>query len=366
MPFAGFEMPLYYQGILAEHRAVRSSVGLFDVSHMGILRVSGPSAARLLSRRTTANAAKVAEGQCRYTFLLEGSGAIIDDLLVTRFGPNAEDAAEYLVVPNAATADGVYDLLRSHRLPDTTVTRHNDRASILAVQGPKSRELLEAEFGWSLAGLRFYTGRWFPARPGTGEMAGALSGRFPDDLGPSYWVSRTGYTGELGFELFVPSEEAVALAERVERRGAVPAGLGARDTLRLEKGYLLSGQDFHRDRSPVEAGQTRFVELDHVFVGRDPVERQLKEGPVQVLTGVRVEEPNAIPRHGAPLLREGMPVGTITSGGLSPTLDVGIALAYLPPGLAAPGTALTVGVRGRTAPAVVVRLPFVPAPSARG
>jgi aminomethyltransferase len=366
VPFAGWEMPLYYSGIIAEHQAVRTSVGLFDVSHMGILTAVGDTAAALLSRRTTANVAKIAPGQVRYTFLLDLAGAIVDDLLITRLDNGSVPPPSYLVVPNASRALRVFDLLRQHRRPDVRLGYHNHRVAILAVQGPGAKALLERHFSWELGALKFYHAAAFPAtRGGTGTPSGHLGFDFPQELGPELWVSRTGYTGEPGFELFVPESAAVATAEALVAAGAVPCGLGARDTLRLEKGYLLSGQDFNRDRTPLEAAQDRFVEFDHEFVGRPVLEKQRVDGIAVRLAGIEVSEPGAIPRHGTPVLHDGTPVATVTSGGLSPTLQRGIALAYLPPPLAAEGTTLTLDLRGRMVPARVVRLPFLPAAPSR-
>lgn len=366
VPFAGWEMPLYYDSIVREHQAVRSGVGLFDVSHMGVLTVSGGHASDLLSLRTTANVAKLAPGQVRYTFLLDLTGAIVDDLLITRLDDGTHADRSYLVVPNAAHASGVYDLLRAHRRPDTTVGHHNGAVAILALQGAKSRPLLETMFGWDLSGLKFYHGRAFPvpAAPGE-ERTGRLNIAIPGDLAQWTWVSRTGYTGEPGYELFVPGTAAAPLAERLLAAGATPIGLGARDTLRLEKGYLLSGQDFHEDRSPFEAGQEKFVELDHAFVGRSVLDEQHAKGTAVRLAGIRVDDPTAIPRPGTPVRHEGHVVATVTSGGPSPSLHIGIAMAYLPTPLAQPGTALELDLRGRIVPAEVVALPFYPPLPAR-
>jgi len=365
VPFNGWEMPLYYSSILAEHRAVRTGVGLFDVSHMGLMTVEGARAAALLSRRTTANVDAEPPGQVHYTFLLEATGAIVDDLLITRLDTGTELDRSFLVVPNAGRADEVEEILRQHRLPDTTVTRWNPRLSLLAVQGPGSRALLERLFGWELAGLRFYTARRFALDdPGT-ERAGRLGAKIPGDLDGGALVSRTGYTGELGYELLVRSEGAEALAERLTGAGAVPTGLGARDTLRLEKGYLLSGQDFHRDRTPLEAGQERFVAFDHAFVGRPALEKQAAEGPAVRLVGLEVTAPGAIPRHGTPVRVGGQTVAEATSGGVSPDLGHGIALAYLPRELAAGGGEVALEIRGAEVPARVVPLPFVTAPRRR-
>ncbi|MCI4357511.1 MAG: glycine cleavage system aminomethyltransferase GcvT [Thermoplasmata archaeon] len=367
VPFAGWEMPLYYEGILAEHQAVRSAVGLFDVSHMGILTVHGASAAALLARRTTADVLRLTPGRVRYTFLLNLEGQIIDDLLITRVDRGGDEPPSYVVVPNAATASRVYDLLRQHRRPDTTIGRHNGRVAILAVQGPKAPGLLEATFGWALGDLAVYHARLFGAeRSGPVPRSGRLGVDLERDLADGILVSRTGYTGEAGAELFVRGDRAVEIAERLVEAGARPVGLGARDTLRLEKGYLLSGQDFHEDRTPLEAAQDRFVEMGHAFVGRESLEKQRTEGLKVRLSGISIETPDAIPRHGTPVLAHGEAVTTVTSGGMSPTLHHGIALAYLPVALASPGTAVTVDVRGRIVPAEVVRLPFVTAPRGAG
>jgi aminomethyltransferase len=361
VPFAGWEMPLYYGSILAEHRAVRTGAGLFDVSHMGLLTVDGGRAAALLSRRTTANVENETPSQVRYTFLLEATGGIVDDLLISRLDTGTELVRSFLVVPNAGRADEVEQILRQHRGPDTTITRWNPRLALLAVQGPGSRALLERTFDWALGDVKFYHARRFPLDGTVAERAGQVGATIPADLERSTLVSRTGYTGELGYELLVRSEDADAIAERLVGAGAVPCGLGARDTLRLEKGYLLSGQEFHRDHSPIQAGQERFVDFDHAFVGRPALEKEKSEGPPLLLVGLRVEVEGAIPRHGTPVRAEGKAVTEVTSGGLSPDLGSGIALAYLPPALAGPGTEVTLEIRGQEVPARVVGLPFVKA-----
>ncbi len=361
VPFSGWEMPLYYTSILAEHKAVREGVGLFDVSHMGLLSVDGGHAAELLARRTTANVPTLVPGQVRYTFLLESSGGIVDDLLVSRLDRGDELVRSHLVVPNAGRADEIEEILRQHRGPDTTIARWNDKVALLAVQGPRSRELLEREFGWDLGPLGFYRAAFFPGAAGAGPREGVLGLGFPDALSRSFLVSRTGYTGELGYEVFVPGASADAVAERIVAAGAPPIGLGARDTLRLEKGYLLSGQEFHRDHSPIEAGQDRFVDLNHEFVGKPRVAKEKAEGPAIRLVGIETSVTGAIPRHGTPVRAGGAAVAEATSGGQSPMLGKGIALAYLPSALAAPGTGVELEIRGREVPARVVKLPFVPA-----
>jgi aminomethyltransferase len=358
IPFAGWEMPLYYTSILAEHKAVREGVGLFDVSHMGILSVSGAHAADLLGRRTTADVPHLEPGQVRYTFFLESSGWIVDDLLVSRLDDASDLAREYLAVPNAARSDEVEEILRQHRTPDTTIVRWNDKTALLAVQGPRSRELLERTLGWDLSGLGFYRAAWFPATSGAGDAKGRLGLSLTQGLDRFHLVSRTGYTGEPGYELLVRAEGVDAFAERLVAAGAVPCGLGARDTLRLEQGYLLSGQEFYRNRTPLEAGQERFVDFGHDFVGRTALEKQRAEGPAARLVGLEVSEPGAIPRHGTPVKLGDTVVGETTSGGLSPTLNHGIALVYLPRDHTDPGTEVTLSIRGRDVLGRVVALPF--------
>jgi aminomethyltransferase len=366
VPFSGWELPLYYTSILAEHEAVRTAVGLFDVSHMGIVTVDGATAPALLSRRTTANIGRLVPGQCRYTFLLEATGWIVDDLLVTRLDEGGPEGPRFLAVPNAARALRIVELLRQHRRPDTAIAQHNGAAAILAVQGPKAPETLARVFGWSLETLGNYRARWFPAeRGGVLPVEGALGPTFPKDLDHAILVSRTGYTGEAGFELFVGAARAVAVAEALVAAGVVPCGLGARNTLRLEKGYLLSGQDFDRDRTPLEAGQDRFVEFDHPFVGEEALQKQKAEGNYVRLVGLSVTEAGAIPRHGTPIHAGTEVVGTVASGGLSPTLQHGIALAFVPAALSRPGQKLELELRGRSVPAEVVRLPFLSSAAAR-
>jgi glycine cleavage system T protein (aminomethyltransferase) len=358
VPFAGWEMPLYFSSILAEHRAVREGVGMFDVSHMGMITFTGAHAPELLARRTTSNVPRLVPGQVRYTFLLQMNGGIVDDLLISRLDDGSDLRRHYLAVPNASRADEIEEIFRQHRGPDTSIARWNGKVAILAVQGPKSRQVLEATFGWDLSGLAFYHVASFPAERGQGDPKGHLGVTFPENLAQEVLVSRTGYTGERGYELFLPADRADQVAERLLSAGVVPCGLGARDTLRLEQGYLLSGQEFYRDHTPIEAGQDRFVDLDHEFVGSAVLAQQKKEGPAVRLSGLAVHEPGAIPRHGTPVRKDGADLTLTTSGGLSPTLQYGIALAYLPRELAAVGTGVTLSIRGRDVPAQVVALPF--------
>ena len=358
VPFHGWELPLYYSGtgILREHEAVRRDVGVFDVSHMGILTLEGPGSAELLSRRTPSNALRGRPGQARYTCLIDPEAHLVDDALWMRTDDRS-DPTNFLLVPNAGTASRIFEVLLQHRGRSCEIKQHNGAAGILAVQGPRSRELLESLFPWDLSGLLPYTGAFFPLS-GT-RSGGAYGGAFAVRLRDHALVSRTGYTGELGYELFLEASRMPEVFGALLRGGATACGLGARDTLRMEKGYLLSGVDFHGDRTPLEAGLDRFLEFDHRFVGREALERQKTAGGYSLWTGLLGEDPTAIPRHGMPLLLEGKPVGVVSSGGQSPTLKKGIALAYLPPEARTPGNSLGLSLRGREATLQVVRLPFV-------
>jgi aminomethyltransferase len=358
VPFSGWEMPLYYSGILEEHRAVREGVGLFDVSHLGVLTVSGGRAGELLARRTTANVPALRPGRARYAFFLEGTGRMVDDLLVSRLDDGTDLTPSFLAAPNAARAAEVEEILRHHRAPDTTITSWRGKVADLAVQGPGATALLESTMGWDLSHLKGYHVAAFPSAPSGGARAGHLVADLANLLADSILVSRVGYTGENGYELLLPATEGTALAERLTAAGAVPCGLGARDVLRLESGFLLSGQDFNRDHTPIEAGQDRFVDFDHEFVGRAALEKQRADGLVVRLAGLEVETPGVIPRHGTPIESEGKAVGIATSGGFSPSLGHGIGLAYLPVALAIEGTTVDLVIRGQRAPARVVRLPF--------
>ncbi len=355
--FHGWRMPLYYQstGILAEHRAVRTSVGLFDVSHMGIITLRGETAKELLSRRLPTNAAVQKTGQCKYSFFLDTSGVIVDDAVLTRLD-RGSDPREFLLVVNASMAPRILEILMQHRPKGTDIQLWNGDFGIIAVQGPGSRDMVHTVLGAEVSSLSFYTGALFSAVNGTPVP---YEGTLSDAATENNLISRTGYTGELGYELFLPARRIAEVWNRLVEVGGVPCGLGARDTLRMEKGYLLSGTDFQRDRTPLEGGLDRFLAFDHPFVGREALEKQKKAGDYPVWTGLKVTEKGVVPRTGTPVVYAGTRIGTVTSGGLSPTLGQGIALAYLNPEYREPGRQLGLEIRGKTVPAGVVRLPFV-------
>jgi aminomethyltransferase len=338
--FAGWDMPIEYQGTLSEHRAVRQSVGVFDLSHLGKVEVAGDGAGVALQHALSNDLDRLAgPGAAQYTLCLTDDGTITDDLIVYR------EADGFLLVPNAANWPKVADAVRDSAPAGTTVTPRPDVA-VIAVQGPRAPEVVAglfpeaAELAYMHAAATVYGGQ--PTR-----------------------VCRTGYTGERGFELLVPGEVAAKLWEELFDRGApfgiVPVGLGARDTLRLEMGYALHGNDISTDTDPFEARLGWAVALDKGgFRGRDALLHRKQAGPKRLLVGLDATD-RLIPRHGMAVLDRDRRVGEVTSGTFSPTLRHGIALAYVLPEVAAKDTELQVDVRGRRGGVRVTRPPFVDA-----
>jgi aminomethyltransferase len=324
VPFAGWEMPVQYAGVIPEHRAVRTDAGVFDVSHMGELEVKGPHALDLLQHALSNDLERLAPGEAQYTLLTNEEGGIIDDLIVYRVGGEA-----FLLVVNASNRANAHASLKERELSGSDVRDVSDDHALLAVQGPRAIERL---------GLP-------PARPFTFAEASL------DGVGVV--VNRTGYTGEDGCELLCKSEDAVRLWDAVLDRGVVPCGLGARDTLRLEVCYPLHGNDIGPDTDPISAGLGWACALDKEFAGVDVLRRVKAAGPERRLVAFVMEE-KAIPRHGMPI--EGG--GEVTSGSHSPMLEVGIGLGYVPAARAQPGTELTIDVRGRPRRARVVKKPI--------
>lgn len=348
--FAGWEMPVQYAGIIDEHRAVRSAAGIFDLSHMGELWIHGPGAGEALAYAVVTDPTKLVIGRAHYSMIVAEDGGIIDDLIVYRTG---ED--RFLVVPNASNALAVATALLD-RLPasghDATLDDASMRTSLIAVQGPHARTILEPLTDVDLGSLKYYA-------IAQGHVANTDA-----------WVARTGYTGEDGFELFVDWDAAPALWDTLMQAGAphglVPAGLGARDTLRLEAGMALYGNELDRQTRPAEAGLARVVKLEKPgdFVGRRALQAAADAGPSKSLVGLALRD-RGIARHGYPVYLPGHEeaAGVVTSGTLSPTLGTAIAMAYVPVGQAAPGTMLDIGVRANRVPAEVVPLPFYKRPS---
>lgn len=363
--FAGWEMPLLFRGIVEEHLAVRHHAGAFDVSHMGKVLVEGDGAWEFLMRLSTNDVPKT-RGRSRYTHMLDEDGRILDDVIVTCL-----DADRYFVVCNAAPRDHVIAWLGAHAGPVTMRDVTLDHLC-LAVQGPKAARIMQMLTSVDLNGIKPFRGAFvdllLSERIGTVRDPGAAPETegwgplAPDGTGDGCLITRTGYTGEDGFELY-PSRNIGLLLWRAllaagRDSGLQPAGLGARDTLRLEKGYLLSGTDFDGRQTSLETSSEGFVRWDHEFIGRDALQRQKEHGDYDRLVGLVVEG-RGIPRHGHKVLQDRDVVGTVTSGTMSPVLRTGIALAYVRPEVAAPDTELAIDVRGRPVRAVVRKPPFV-------
>ncbi|GAA1527407.1 glycine cleavage system aminomethyltransferase GcvT [Dactylosporangium maewongense] len=334
--FAGWRMPLRYQGDLAEHHAVRRAAGLFDLSHMGQLEVTGADAGRFLDYALVGRLSAIEVGRARYTMLCHDTGGVLDDLVVYRLADR-----RYLVVANAANTAVVFAMLREHADGfHVTVRDTSADWALIAVQGPSAASILDP------GPLRYYAIRPFP-----------LAGR--DVL-----LARTGYTGEDGFEVYCRPDDAVAVWRALLDRGPTPAGLACRDTLRLEAGMALYGHELSVRRTPLQAGLARLVDFSkRDFVGAAALRRQRDSAPVEVLAGL-VTGSRRAPRAGYQVLdpATGAMAGTVTSGALSPTLGHPVAMAYVPPALAEPGTRLAVDVRGASVDATVVQLPFYVAP----
>jgi len=337
--FAGWEMPLSYRGIAEEHRAVRDHCGLFDVSHMGEIEVRGPDAVTVCQQLTVNDVARLRIGDAQYTILCNDAGGVLDDLVVFRLG-----AERYLLIVNAANTGADVEWITARAAGRATVVDRSAEFALVALQGPESEVALRIVTPFDLSRLRPFT---------------ACETRV---AGETAVVSRTGYTGEDGFEILVDAGAAAvvweALVEAATRRGGLPAGLGARDTLRLEAGLPLCGSDMDATTTPLEAGLGWVVKLSKgEFVGRDALAAQAASGPTRRLVGFELEQPG-IPRHGYGVWRDGTEVGHVTSGMKSPTLGTCIGLAYVAAGSTAKGTPLSVDIRGRRVPAVVVDRPF--------
>ncbi len=324
VPFAGYEMPVQYAGVIEEHRAVRTDCGVFDVSHMGEIHVDGPAAHGYLQEMLSNDLDKISDGEAQYTLLTNERGGIIDDLIVYRLAHG-----QYLLVVNASNRQSVYGWLKEREARGTEVRDSSDEYGLVAVQGPRSIERL---------GL--------PERPAFTHELGTLDGI-------EVMISRTGYTGEAGVELCSADEDTEALWDAVLGRGATPCGLGARDTLRLEVCYPLHGNDITPETDPISAGLGWACALDTEFTGVETLRRIKEEKPARKLVPFVMEE-KAVPRQGMPI--EGG--GEVTSGTHSPMLDRGIGMGYVPAAAAAAETELEIDVRGKPRRARVVSKPI--------
>jgi len=345
VPFGGWEMPVEYSGLISEHQAVRKAAGLFDVSHMGELEVRGPGALRFLQRVTSNDVARLAEGQVQYSALPAEGGGPVDDITLYRRGPE-----RFLVVVNAANIEKDYRWLLSHDPVDCEVKDLSNDYALLALQGPAAVAILQPLVSLDLGALGYY-------RFAEGSVAGRPA-----------LVSRTGYTGEDGFELYVAPEDATplwkGLIETGRDKGLLPAGLGARDTLRLEARMCLYGQDMDEGTTLVEAGLGWIVSVDEAkgdYPGRSVLARQKKDGPPRKLVGFEMVG-RGIARHGYAVFVDGAPSGVVTSGTYAPFVQKNIGLCYVPAGRAEPGTEITIEIRGNKVAARLVPTPFYKRP----
>lgn len=340
VPFGGWEMPVQFSSIVKEHLAVRSKAGLFDVSHMGEFRVKGPDALPLIQMLVTNDVSKMEIGQAIYSPMCYPDGGTVDDLLIYRL-----DVEEYLMIVNAANIEKDLEWITRHHEGNVEIEDLSDRTALLALQGPLAERILQKLTDENLSLL-------FPFH-------------FRQDVkvaGANLLVSRTGYTGEDGFELYCSPEDALMLWEEIlrvgEDEGVIPCGLGARDTLRLEARLPLYGQELSPEISPLEAGLRPWVKLDKEdFIGKEPLLEQMTNGVPRKLVGIEMVD-RGIARHGYPIFQQGEEVGLITSGSYSPTLEKNIGLALVSSKASEPGTELEVEIRGKRLRSVVVKTPF--------
>jgi aminomethyltransferase len=347
VPFGGWEMPVQYSGIVEEHRTVRAAVGCFDVSHMGEFEVEGPGALVALQRLTTNDVTALEVGQVQYSVLCYPHGGIVDDLTVYRLA-----SERYMVTVNAGNIDKDWAHVTERGDAGARWRNVSDATGLIAVQGPKAEALVGRLALADVTRIGYY-------RFAHGTVAGV-----------STLISRTGYTGEDGFELYVAAGDTVrlwdALLETGRADGAMPIGLGARDTLRLEMRYALYGNDIDETTNPLEAGLGWVVKpAKGEFIGREAIERMRAAGPPRRLVGIEMTE-RAVARHGYPVVKDGTPTGVVTSGSYGPSVDRYIALAYVGSAHAAVGTELGVEIRGQVKTARVVKTPFHPSRVKKG
>jgi aminomethyltransferase len=334
-PFAGWDMPIEYEGILAEHAWTRTRTSVFDTSHMGEFSLRGPTAESDLERLLTMNVASIQPGQARYGYLLREDGGCLDDLTCYRIGPDA-----FWLIVNAGTRAADADWIRAHLSRGTQFEDMSPHTAKLDIQGPRAKEDIESALGVQLPSLRFF-------RFAMKRIAGIPA-----------LISRTGYTGEFGYEFYIPAKSAIDFWNMLLKPGVIkPAGLGARDTLRLEVGYPLYGHELGPDRTPVAASRGQFIDFNKDFIGRDACLRDRDRGCGRYLCGLRLASKRAA-RAGDKVLAGDREVGVVTSGSYAPSLSVAVALAYVDDAHTALGTKLEIESRGARLAAEVAHLPF--------
>ena len=352
VPFGGWDMPVQYSGILAEVKAVRTAAGLFDVSHMGRLYISGPQSTQFLDWVLTGSAATLRVGRARYCMICNDSGGVIDDTIFYRL---AED--RYLLIPNAGNRAAVVDWFQDwidqkfSGMPGTdpaispavSMADRTESTALIACQGPDAPQIVDSLCGGAASTLRPFA--WTEVNLADKPVM----------------IGRTGYTGEDGFEVVCQARDAAVIWRALMDQGALPCGLGARDVLRLEAGLPLHGHEIDEETTPIEAGLNRFVRFDKEYVGSEVLAKQNEEGTDRKLVGLTVEGRSA-PRAEYPILHQGEIIGQVTSGSYSPTLDTSIAMGYVLGRHASPGQVVDLDIRGRTVPARIVELPFYTKP----
>lgn len=340
VPFAGYNMPVSYEGVTAEHETVRKDVGVFDVSHMGEFLINGPNALALIQKVTSNDASKLVDGQAQYSCLPNTEGGIVDDLLVYRL-----EAEKWLLVVNASNIEKDWNWISSHNTMDADMKNISQDYSLLAIQGPKAVEAMQSLTSVDLSDIKFYTFK-------VADFAGI----------EHVIISATGYTGSGGFEIYCKNSEVEQVWNSVMEAGAdfgiKPVGLAARDTLRLEMGYCLYGNDIDDTTSPLEAGLGWITKFTKDFVNSESLKQQKEDGIQRKLVGFELQE-RGIPRKGYAILdADENTVGNVTSGTMAPSLHKGIGMGYITKELSAPGTKIFIQIRKNKVPATVVKLPF--------
>ncbi|MDC7996233.1 glycine cleavage system aminomethyltransferase GcvT [Altibacter sp. HG106] len=340
VPFAGYLMPVSYEGVNAEHETVRKDVGVFDVSHMGEFLVTGPNALELIQKVSSNDASTLVDGQAQYSCLPNDEGGIVDDLIIYRL-----EAEKWLLVVNASNIEKDWNWINSHNTMGAELRNLSEDYSLLAIQGPKAVEAMQSLTSEDLSSIKFYTFK-------VGDFAGI----------EYVIISATGYTGSGGFEIYCKNSEVEQIWNKVLEAGASygikPIGLAARDTLRLEMGYCLYGNDIDDTTSPLEAGLGWITKFTKDFIHSEALKKEKENGPTRRLIAFELQE-RGIPRQGYPIVdREGTLLGTVTSGTMAPSVGKGIGLGYVPFEMKAPGTEIFIQIRKNAVPATIVKLPF--------
>ncbi len=340
VPFAGFNMPVSYEGVNIEHETVRKNLGVFDVSHMGEFLISGEHALDLIQKISSNDASKLVDGKAQYSCMPNQDGGIVDDLIIYRL-----EAEKYLLVVNASNIEKDWNWIAHHNTMDATMRDLSDEMSLLAIQGPKAAEAMQSLTDIDLSNMKFYTFE---------------IGKFADV--EKVVVSATGYTGSGGFEIYFKNEDAEQIWDAVLKAGKdfgiKPIGLAARDTLRLEMGYCLYGNDIDDTTSPIEAGLGWITKFTKDFINSEELKKQKENGPKRKLVAFELDE-RGIPRQGYDIVDEnGKKIGEVTSGTMSPSLEKGIGMGYVPTDIAGVGNKISIQIRKKAVSATQVKLPF--------